>query len=166
MFEPESFTIRKAEPADAQGILLCLAEAFEPYHSAYTPEAFADTVLTPATLRDRMAVMTLLVSLTNRGEIAGTIALSVGSSEREGHLRGMAVRESWQSRGVAAQLLKHAEEELFALNCSRITLDTTLPLKRAMRFYEKHGYRPSGRTQDFFGMLLIEYFKDRSRGAG
>jgi len=35
-----------------------------------------------------------------------------------------------------------------------------------MRFYEKHGYRPSGRTQDFFGMVLIEYFKDRSDGTG
>jgi GNAT superfamily N-acetyltransferase len=145
-----------------QGILLCLDEAFAPYRSAYTPEAFADTVLAPATLRDRMATMTILVSLTSHGEIAGTIAFCVGSSEHEGHLRGMAVREQWQSTGVATELLKHAEEELFALNCSRITLDTTLPLKRAMRFYEKSGYRRSGRTQDFFGMVLIEYFKNRS----
>jgi hypothetical protein len=29
-----------------------------------------------------------------------------------------------------------------------------------MRFYERHGYRRSGRVQDFFGMPLIEYAKD------
>jgi len=167
--EPESLTIRKAGPADVQGILLCLSEAFAPYHSAYTPEAFADTVLTPATLRDRMATMSILVSLTNQtddAEIAGTIAFSFGSREREGHLRGMAVRESWQSKRVVADLLIHAEAEPFALKCSCITLDTTLPLKRAMRFYEKHGYRRSGRTQDFYGMVLIEYFKNLSSGIG
>jgi hypothetical protein len=28
-----------------------------------------------------------------------------------------------------------------------------------MRFYERHGYRRSGRISDFFGMPLIEYVK-------
>jgi len=28
-----------------------------------------------------------------------------------------------------------------------------------MRFYEKHGYRRSGKTRDFFGMPLIEHQK-------
>jgi len=43
--------------------------------------------------------------------------------------------------------------------CKRITLDTTLPLAAAMRFYEKNGYHCSGRTADFFGMPLLEYAK-------
>ncbi len=29
-----------------------------------------------------------------------------------------------------------------------------------MRFYEKHGYRRSGRITDFFGMALHEYGKE------
>ena len=36
---------------------------------------------------------------------------------------------------------------------------TTEPLERAMRFYEKHGYRRSGRVTDFFGMTLHEWVK-------
>jgi len=28
-----------------------------------------------------------------------------------------------------------------------------------MRFYERHGYRRSGKIGDFFGMALIEYVK-------
>ena len=31
---------------------------------------------------------------------------------------------------------------------------------RAIRFYERHGYRPTGRVSDFFGMELIEYAKE------
>jgi len=52
-----------------------------------------------------------------------------------------------------------AEAHLRQQGCARITLDTTEPLRRAMRFYEKHGYRPSGRITDFFGMPLHEYVK-------
>src|SRR5262249_29899150 len=32
-------------------------------------------------------------------------------------------------------------------------------LARAVRFYEAHGFRASGRLSDFFGMELIEYVK-------
>jgi len=49
--------------------------------------------------------------------------------------------------------------ELRLSGCVRITLDTTEPLERAMRFYEKNGYRRSGRVSDFFEMPLIEYQK-------
>jgi hypothetical protein len=39
----------------------------------------------------------------------------------------------------------------------RISLDTTEPLTRAMRLYEKNGFCRSGRVSDFFGMKLFEY---------
>jgi ribosomal protein S18 acetylase RimI-like enzyme len=41
-----------------------------------------------------------------------------------------------------------------------VTLDTTRPLQRAIRFYERHGYRQTGRVSDFYGMELIEYAKE------
>ena len=74
----------------------------------------------------------------------------------------MAVLPEWQGQGIAPRLLQAAEEELAARGCVRITLDTTEPLLRAVRFYEKHGYRRTGRTTDFFGMPLHEYAKDLS----
>ena len=37
--------------------------------------------------------------------------------------------------------------------------DTTEPLRPAVRFYERNGYRASGRVTDFFGMPIFEYVK-------
>jgi hypothetical protein len=45
-------SIRKATSADACGILACLSTAFEVYRDSCTPAAFADTILTPETIKD------------------------------------------------------------------------------------------------------------------
>jgi N-acetylglutamate synthase-like GNAT family acetyltransferase len=156
--EDAAFAIRKASNADAAGILQCLAEAFEPYRESYTVAGFLDTILTPETLEQRLKSMTILVAVTHQGMVVGTVAYSVLDRE-EGHLRGMAVRSSWHGTGLAQQLLDRAESELRAIKCSRISLDTTAPLLRAMRFYERNGFRRSGKTGDFFGMPLFEYVK-------
>lgn len=153
-----AFSIRRAERSDRQSILDCLQAAFEPYREQYTPEGFADTVLTPQTLEQRFATMVILVATDPSGETVGTVA-GAPVNQEEGHIRGMAVHPAWQGRGVAAPLLAAIEAELCARQASRITLDTTGPLERAMCFYKRHGYRRSGRITDFFGMPLFEYVK-------
>ena len=150
--------IRRATPADAAAVLDCLREAFEPYRAQYTPDGFADTVLSPQTLAHRMATMTVFVAVDAAEQVIGTIACH-RSSEREGHLRGMAVLSSAQGQGIAAALIRAAEAELFGSGCERITLDTTKVLHRAMRFYESQGYARTGVISDFFGMELIEWAK-------
>jgi len=90
--------------------------------------------------------------------VMGTVSFRQ-ADEQEGHIRGMAVRPEWQGAGVAAQLLQCVESELRNRKCSRVSLDTTAPLQRAMRFYERNGYQRSGKVTDFFGMTLIEYIK-------
>lgn len=148
--------IRSATSRDAEAILRCLAAAFAPYRADYTEGAFADTVLDAETIGVRMRQMHVLVAVAE-GRIVGTIA---GASDgKEGHLRGMAVLPEWQGRGVAAQLLASIENDVRSRDCERITLDTTPPLEPAMRFYEKNGYRRSGKVADFFGMPLIEFTK-------
>jgi ribosomal protein S18 acetylase RimI-like enzyme len=154
----DNIAIRRARAADAGGILRCLAAAFEPYRSSYTPGAYLDTVLTPEAIQQRFASMQVLVAAAAGDQIVGTIACAMESAE-EGHLRGMAVLPQWLGRGIAGKLLRAAEAHLARQGCSRITLDTTEPLERAMRFYEKHGYRRSGKTTDFYGMPLHEYWK-------
>lgn len=153
-----AFSIRQAIGEDSLGILDCLWASFEDYRADYTPNGFADTVLTARTVQERMAGMCIFVAISSAGEVIGTIGCSVAGTG-EGHVRGMAVRPRWQGLGVAAQLLKSAQLELSGRGCSRITLDTTDPLKRAMHFYEKNGFRRSGEIGDFFGMRLIEYVK-------
>ena len=63
--------------------------------------------------------------------------------------------------GSAAWHLGQAEARLRALGCVRVTLDTTEePLTRAIAFYRRHGYAPTGCVQDFFGMPLHEFARD------
>jgi GNAT superfamily N-acetyltransferase len=150
------YSIRPAVESDQEGILHCLATAFEPYRKDYTAGAFADTVLDAATLRERMRRMYMLVAA-SESAILGTIA--AGVSRDKGHLRGMAVLSELRGAGVAGQLLSAIEAWLREQGCNRVTLNTTLPLQAAMRFYEKNGYVRSGRTSDFFGMTLVEYVK-------
>jgi predicted N-acetyltransferase YhbS len=150
--------IRRATPNDADAVLACLSSAFEPYRARYTSDAYRDTTLTAETIHDRMTSMSVLVAVASDGQVVGTIASAIDAGV--GHLRGMAVLPAWQGAGVAALLLDAAERELRTKNCSLVTLDTTEPLQRATRFYEKHGYRASGRVSDFFGMPIFEYVKD------
>jgi GNAT superfamily N-acetyltransferase/catechol 2,3-dioxygenase-like lactoylglutathione lyase family enzyme len=152
-------SIRRATSADARGILDCLHTAFEPYRHHYTETAFLDTVLTAETIEVRLASMAIFVAVTPEGEIVGTIGCGAVDAA-EGHIRGMAVLDEWQGCGLAASLLQAAEAELRGRGLRRVTLDTTQPLERAIAFYEKSGYRRSGKVGNFFGMPLFEYVKD------
>jgi ribosomal protein S18 acetylase RimI-like enzyme len=154
----ETIVIRTATQADAPQILRCLAAAFEPYRTSYTEAAYLDTVLTEEKILQRLACMQVFVAVSANDEVLGTIACS--RSGDQGHLRGMAVFPEHLGRGFAEKLLHTAESELARQGCARVTLGTTEPLQRAMHFYEKLGYRRSGKTADFFGMSLHEYAKE------
>lgn len=168
MIQEGEIKIRAAEPADAAAVLACLAAAFAPHRDLYTPGAYADTTLDSSTILNRMDEMHVLVAVRLAdGKVVGTIASASvdGASDeqegsrREGHVRGMAVLPEVQGSGTAKRLLNLAEESLRNDGCTHVTLDTTEPLQRAIRFYENHGYRPSGQVRDFCGMNLIEYEK-------
>jgi len=153
---PPTLSIRRATADDAGRILDCLRAAFAPYRPDYTPAGFLDTVLSPETMRGRLAAMTVLVAAEHEA-ILGTLSYELEGEE--GRLRGMAVLPERQGTDVAAALLSHAEADLRRLGCARIRLDTTEPLRRAVRFYLRRGFRPTGRVTDFFGMPLHEYAK-------
>src|SRR5712691_6833301 len=155
--EPKDAIIRSAGSGDEDGILRCLAAAFAPYRAAYTREAFADTILDSQRLAVRLKQMQVLIAAAPEG-IVGTIAGMFHC--KEGHLRGMAVLPHWCGAGLAAKLLSSIEAWLKSNGCTRVTLDTTLPLQPAMKFYEKNRYRRSGKVSDFFGMPLLEYVKE------
>jgi len=40
-----------------------------------------------------------------------------------------------------------------------VSVSVPEPLRRAIRFYERNEFRPSGSVGDFFGMPLAEYVK-------
>ena len=152
----DSFQVRRAEVTDAEAIAGCLGAAFARHRDEYTSEAYADTVLNSDGVVRRLHEMSLFVAV-SEGKIVGIIGCVVNGAE--GHLRDMAVWPDWQGRGVASVLLRTAEAELQRNGCCSVTLDTTAPLVRAVRFYSKNGYSASGRVADFFGMPLHEYHK-------
>jgi GNAT superfamily N-acetyltransferase len=114
-------------------------------------------VLDEPALAERLQRMRVLVA-SSGGQVVGTVAGLL--ADGEGHMRGMAVVPERRGSGLAAALLTAIERWLKDQGCARVTLDTTLPLKAAMKFYENNGYRRSGRVVDFFGMPLVEYVKE------
>jgi GNAT superfamily N-acetyltransferase len=150
--------IRVAHTDDASQIAACLEAAFASYRGFYPPAAYADTVPSTDGILSRIASKHVLVAVAG-SQVVGTITGMI-NDQGEGHLRGMAVLPQWQGSGIASKLLVAIEDYLQAQGCRRLTLDTTLPLQRAVRFYQGNGYRPSGVTGDFFGMPLYEYAKD------
>lgn len=153
------FTVRQALISDAEEIQSCLRIAFGNYLDSYTREAFLDTVPTVEDVRSRFHSMSLFVAEDHARKVIGTIAWYLKCSE-EGYLRGMAVIPEWQGKGVAQQLLHAAETDIRSHGCSRVGLDTTDPLERAIHFYEKQGYHRTGHIEDFFGMPLHEFVKE------
>jgi ribosomal protein S18 acetylase RimI-like enzyme len=149
------FEIRPATRVDVPGILRCLRRAFEPYREEYTPGAWQDTVLDEPAIAARLDDMRVLVAVDSSEEIVGTLAWAA-MSETTGHLRGMAVLPDRQGEGVAQSLLERVLAELAREGLTEVTLDTTEPLQRANRFYERNDFQPSGRVSDFFGMRLVE----------
>ena len=151
-------SLRRAIPEDADGILACLSAGSAEYYDDCTSGAYADTVLTTESITKRFQEMTVFVATRASGEIVGTIGCGIVNAE-EGHIRGMTVLPASRGTGIAARLLNLAEAHFRERNCKRISLDTTAPLETAIRLYERFGFLPSGKIQDFFGMPLREYIK-------
>jgi GNAT superfamily N-acetyltransferase len=149
------FPVRAATEADLAGMLSCLAAAFEPFRARYTEEAFLHTVLNQELGRARLASMRVLIASDGKGRVIGTLAWLRRSPE-SGHLRGMAVLPEFQGSGVAQALLDRALSEIRREGCRSVTLRTTEPLDRAVRFYERNGFRPNGTLADFHGMTVTE----------
>lgn len=159
MNTPGTFRFRPASGSDVPGLLQCLRRAFEPYRAQYSAGAFLDTTLTEQSARQRLGTMSVLVACDESGTVRGTISWGVESAI-SAHVRGMAVDPDVEGSGVAQRLLDLALQQIRGTRRSRVTLDTTLPLRRAIRFYERNGFRPTGRVTDYFGMPLHEYVLD------
>ncbi|MFX1324793.1 MAG: GNAT family N-acetyltransferase [Promethearchaeota archaeon] len=154
------YIIRKAEQEDAKGIHEVILVSFEEFREHYSPEGFTDTVMSENIALQRINEMTLFVAVDQKGIIIGTIGWRV-VSDKEGHIRGMAVHPENQGKdSPAAELLQKVEEDARSQGISLLTLDTTAPLQRAQSFYKKHGFKETGKTGDFFGTRIYEFAKE------
>lgn len=151
--------IRKASLNDAENIHKVLVKSFKKYKYFYSQEGYEDTVLSEKKAKERIIEMEIYVAEDNENKIIGTIGWQK-VSESEGHIRGMGVIPRNQGKkSPASSLLKKVEIEAKKRGCKILTLDTTEILKRAHKFYEKHGFKRTGKTGNFFGAIIFEYAK-------
>jgi len=153
------YIVRKADPKDAKGIHEVVLAAFEEFRYFYSPEGFADTVMSEEIAVKRIEDMKIYIAIDQNDEIIGTIGWKK-LSEKEGHIRGMAVHPKMQGKeSPAGNLLEKVERDALSQECTFLTLDTTEVLQRAQNFYRKNGFTKTGKAGNFFGATIYEFTK-------
>lgn len=145
--------IRLADASDAETIATVLYESFVEYESLYTPKGFAATSITSEEIVNRMREGPVWVAVRNE-VIVGTA--SVVPKDESLYLRGMAVLPT--ARGQRTGELMLAQIEIFAVTegLHRLFLSSTLFLDRAIRLYERFGFRRTGEgPHELFGTPLF-----------
>ena len=83
------------------------------------------------------------------GALVGVGRLHLNSPS-EAQIRYMAVEEDRRSRGVGAEILRELEKRARARGATSVVLNAR---DRAVRFYEKNGYRTTGKASSLFGSV-------------
>lgn len=159
--ERDPVRIRFASAEDAASIASLLSDAFAEYESSYTPRAFAATTPPATQIAERMREGPVFAAV--RGEtLVGTVGLV--ARDEELHLRGMAVAPVARGSRIGERLLERVERFGVETCCRRLSLDTTPFLDRAIRLYERWGFRRIGaETHDLFGTPLFTMVKPLDR---
>ncbi|RPH74153.1 GNAT family N-acetyltransferase [bacterium] len=145
--------IRLAVDREADSIAGILAEAFQEFKPAYTPEAYSATTPSGDQISARFREGPIWVAVDGE-ELIGTI--SAVPRDGEVYIRSLAVLSSARGKGTAKALLEAAEAYAAETGFSRLTLCTTPFLLHAIRLYEQSGYRHTGEgLDDLFGTPLI-----------
>jgi putative acetyltransferase len=130
--------IRRAGPGDSAAIVAVLYESFAEYEPLYTPAALAATTPAPDQVLERMREGPFWVAL----EGDRTIGTASVVSKSEGlYIRGMAVLPAARGRKTGWLLLEHMEDFAVQEGLKRLFLSTTPFLTRAIRLYERFGFR-------------------------
>ncbi|HEY3027153.1 MAG TPA: GNAT family N-acetyltransferase [Pyrinomonadaceae bacterium] len=147
------FETRMAGLGDAAAISSLLHESFLGYKSRYTSEGFAATTPTAEQVLARMSEGPIWVALLN-GAIVGTV--SVVLKQESLYIRGMAVLSTARGNGLGELLLTQIENYANEKGCTRLFLSTTPFLDRAIRLYERSGFRRIDEgPHDLFGTPLF-----------
>ena len=145
--------LRLAQPADAAGIASVLLAAFEEFRPLYTEGGFAATTPAAEEIIERLQEGPIWVAL-HGAVIAGTVSMVLKGSEL--YVRGMAVLPAARGHTIGQALLVETERYASTHSCRRMFLSTTPFLSRAIRLYEKFGFRRTGEgPHELFGTPLF-----------
>ena len=149
--------LRKATEDDEASIAQTLHKAFTEYESLYTSAAFAATICSVQKVQHRMSEGPVWVALQNEC-VVGTVS-AISKSDIV-YIRGMAISPTARGQAIGTLLLKQVEQFAHEQNATRLVLETTPFLTRAISLYEHFGFQRSDEgSRDFFGTPLFAMVK-------
>ena len=91
------------------------------------------------------------------GENVGLIQLDPerSASEQVGYIPFLYVSPAWRGKELGVQLLGHAVGYYRPLGRTKLQLSVAKQNAAALHFYDKHGFRPVGKTRGAHGDLLL-----------
>lgn len=163
------WSLRAADPTDAERVATVLSEAFEGYRS-FAPSGWEppDPGRELEVVRERLNSSTVWCLIAEAGdEPAGHVAVLPASEHGSwpsddpelAHLWQLFVRPSWWGSGLATALHAEAVRETASRGFTSMRLFTPAAQARARRFYEREGWTAAGDAFDDpdFGLPLLEY---------
>src|SRR5688572_10232458 len=149
--------LRRAEADDAAAIAAVLLEAFAEYRALYTSKGFAATTPETAEIVARLEEGPIWLALSDGG-IIGTASAVLRPASL--YIRGMAVLPIARGRRVGHLLLGAVEHYAIENNRRLLILSTTPFLDRAIRLYQRSGFRRTDEgPHDLFGTPLFSMEK-------
>jgi N-acetylglutamate synthase and related acetyltransferases len=128
----ENFEIRMARHGEEKTISSVLYESFVEYKSLYTERAFKATTLAVGKIRERIDDKMTWVGL-YRNVISATLSLQPLNDIM--YIRSVAVVPAARRKGLAKELMTHAEGEALKKNLLLLELTTTPFLVEAINLY-------------------------------
>lgn len=151
--------VRMAEREDIKGIHNILAEAFAPYRKDYTERAYNVTVVSIKEMENKLndpSKLILVAQLQNK--IVGTVAVKMSSDNF--YIQSMAVRPGVQREGIGMVILEAIERHAKEIDVNELSLECYEPLTKAIRLYEKFGFRKTGKRRSYYGITIFEMKKN------
>jgi N-acetylglutamate synthase-like GNAT family acetyltransferase len=150
---------RTAKINDKDKIFNILLNSFESYRGHYTEEGFKSTILSPEEIENRIKqnIFKVFVAVTLENEIVGTVSI-IKQNDRY-YIRSMAVEPKFQKKGIGSFILENICKIAGNDDIKKLSLESFEPLKKAIRFYKKHGFIESGITKDLHGNEIFEMIK-------
>jgi ribosomal-protein-alanine N-acetyltransferase len=84
------------------------------------------------------------------GELRGYLSLLFRANTRRARVYTIATAPSWQGRGVAARLVKAAEQAALARGCTVLYLEVRKDNAASIGLFSASGYRVFGQYEDYY----------------
>lgn len=142
-----NYTIRRAQPADADPLAACIDAAYAMYR-----RRISDLPPVSEGCAEDIANHRVWVAARD-GEIAGGLVLVL--EDRVAKLANVAVHPGHAGQGLGRAFIAQAEAEAERSGCTEIRLNTHIDMPENLRFYSRLGWKEVSRHGTTVSMLKL-----------